>query len=96
MPAERLKLIAVNYKESEVRVVLCVLGVRRTAAGELELLVYGQGKEPLLTLPLKKQEVKQEFPLEFDAERTGDGARITLKLVGKYTASFQVAEFNAS
>ena len=88
---DQLKMVTAQYEGREFTVPICVLGVRKTAGDGLELLIYGKGKEPLLSLPLTKSAREQKWPLEFDAEREGDSSgRLTLSIVGKYQASFQV------
>ena len=90
VPADELKVVPAEHEGREVTLPLCVLGARKTAEGKLELLVYGKSKTPLLTVPITKATKPQKWPIEFDAEREGDTARVTLCLVGKYEASFLV------
>jgi hypothetical protein len=66
--------------------------VRRSSSGALELLIFGKGKEPLLTAPLKAIDTKQEPPIDLVAERESDCGRVTVKILGKYQASFAVTE----
>jgi hypothetical protein len=67
------------------------LGARKGADGNLELLIYGKAKQPLVTVPLKPQKQTRQWPLEFEAVREGDQARVTLFLLGKYQGTFEVA-----
>lgn len=93
VPKSELKLVTVEHEGREVTLPLCVLGVRRTEAGELELLVFGKGRDPLLKLPLKKLASgprEAAAPLEFTAERAAEGAKITLLVVGAFEATFEV------
>ena len=69
---------------------LCALGVRKGAEGRPELRVYGRDKEPLLHVALTPISEKQENPIEVSAEQQGDGAMLTLKILGKFSASFPV------
>jgi hypothetical protein len=92
IPADKLRMVTVAADGDEVRVPQCALGARRTASGSLELLVFGKAKEPLLTMPLKAIDAKQPSPLDVEADRQGDSGRITVKLLGKYQASFEVTE----
>jgi hypothetical protein len=88
-----IRFVEVSSDEGEARVPCCALAVRESAAGEtLELAVLGKGKEPLLTAPLKSISAKQENPIEMTAERKEDGGLITLRLLGKYEASFMVTD----
>ncbi len=92
IPSEKLRLVTVSADGDKTTVPQCALGVRRTSTGSLELVVFGKGKEPLLKAPLKAIDTKQELPLEVTAERDSDSGRITLKILGKYQASFAVTE----
>ena len=90
---DQLKLVTVQHEGREVTLPLCMLGVRKGAAGKLELLIFGKGKEPLLALPLNPATREPRWPLEFTAEGEGEGsARVTLLLVGQYEASFLVTK----
>ncbi|KAB2654758.1 MAG: hypothetical protein DVB31_16420 [Verrucomicrobia bacterium] len=68
----------------------CALAVRRSAAGTLELLVYGKDKEPVLKTPLKRVESTESLPVGIQAEKTDRGGRIRLTLLGIYEATFMV------
>jgi len=56
------------------------------------LLIYGKDKEPVLRVPLKALSAPQENPIEMSAEARDNSGLVTLKLVGKYQASFTVTE----
>jgi hypothetical protein len=88
--ADKLRLATLNADGTEVKAPQCALGVRRTEAGTLELLVFGKGKEPLLTAPLKAIDTKQEMPLDITAVRESESGKLTLKILGKYQASIHV------
>ncbi|HNQ87714.1 MAG TPA: hypothetical protein PKM73_03660 [Verrucomicrobiota bacterium] len=92
VPASQLNVIKFTTDNGQVSAPVYPLAVRQKSGGGLELLVYGKAKEPLLKLPLKAIDAKQELPLEADGERGGDGATVTLKIAGKYQASFEVGE----
>jgi len=88
--ADRLRIVSVSGDKENAPVALCALGVRKGAEGRPELLVYGKGKEPLLRVALTQISEKQENPIEVSAEQQGDGAMLTLKILGKFSASFPV------
>jgi hypothetical protein len=92
VPSSKLRLVTVYADGTETTVPQCVLGLRKNASGALELLVFGKGKEPLLTTPLKAVETKQDLPIDLDGERDYDSGKVTLKILGKYQASFRVTE----
>ena len=68
--------------------------MRKSADGKLELLIYGKEKEPIVKVPMKAttSSAAQENPIEISAERKDEGGLVTLRLVGKYEASFMVTE----
>jgi len=89
----KLRIATVKTPEGdEIKAPQCALGVRRLAGGELELLVFGKDKEPLLKVALKKIDAKQESPLEMDAERGDESAQVSLKILGKYEGKFKVTQ----
>lgn len=85
--SDKLKFVTIG----DLSVALCALGVHRTADGKLELLVYGKDKEPLARATVTESPGKQENPIELSTEQQGDGALLTLKILGKYSASLQAA-----
>jgi hypothetical protein len=87
-----LRLVKVQAEGEEYTVPQCALAVRRNASGALELLVFGKGKEPLVTAPLKPIDSAQSMPLDIQAERADDAGKATLKILGKYQATISVTE----
>ena len=92
VPADRLRFVNVTTEEGSAKVPCCVLAVRATGDNGLELLVLGKDKTPLLTAPLKTITQTQDNPIELTAERKDDGGLVTLRLLGKYQASFMVTD----
>jgi len=90
--ADRLRFVQVTTEEGSAKVPCCVLAVRATGDHGLELLVLGKDKTPLLTAPVKTITQTQDNPIEMTAERKDDGGLITLRLLGKYQASFMVTD----
>ena len=92
-PVSQAKLLTVTVGSGDKAsaACLCALGLRKDADGKLELLVYGKDKEPIIKAPIKEiSDPQQENPLEISAEPQGESALVTLKIVGKYEASFAV------
>ena len=89
--ADQLQLVTVSGDQETAAVALCALGVRQGADGRPELLVYGKDKAPLLHVALTPISDKQENPIEVSAEQQGDGALLTLKILGQYSASLAVS-----
>lgn len=92
VPRSALRMVTVRHHGDEAVVPQCILAVRRTAAGTLELLVYGKGGEPLLNVPLRSVETSASEPIDLAAVREGDFGRLTLKLLGRYQATLSVTE----
>ena len=92
VPTSKLHMVHISQGDQEVDVSCCALGVRKTDTGGLELLIYGKAATPVLKVPLKSISATQEDPLDISAERQDDGGLITLKLVGKYQATFKVTD----
>ncbi len=88
----KLNLVSVSGSEGSATVPCCNLGVRKTAAGELELAVFGKGKEPIATAPLKAVTGGQAAPLDLEVERESDCGRVTVKVAGKYAAVIRVTD----
>ncbi len=88
--SDKLRIVTVVTGDKSETAVLCALAVRNSAEGKLELLVYGKGREALLHLPLKPMTATADNPIELSAQAQGEGAVLTLELLGKYTASFTV------
>lgn len=91
---DSLRLVTVRAEGEEVTAPQCALAVRRNAGGNLELLVYGKSKEPVLTVALKPLDAVQSMPLDLAAERDGDVGNLTLKILGKYQAKLSVTELD--
>lgn len=89
---DNLRIVTVSAEGEEATVPQCALAIRRNADGALELLVFGNGKEPLLTAALKPLDATQSSPIDLEAERDGDSGKLTLKILGKYQATMSVTE----
>ena len=87
-----LRLVTVRAQGEETTVPQCALAVRRNASSGLELLVYGKGQDPVLTVPLRPLTADQSVPIDMTAERDYDSGRVTLKILGRYQATIPVTE----
>jgi hypothetical protein len=92
VPGSQLRTVNVETDGNSAAVVQCALGAESNGSGGVELLLYGKDKSPLLKLPLKKIEGPQQPPIAMNAERTDDTGLITLKILGRYQATFDVTE----
>ena len=92
-PTEKLRVAKVNADGQEFSVPQCALGVRRKNAETLEMVIFGKSKEPLLAIPLRAINAKQESPIDLAAERDSESGKVTVKILGKYEGTFSVTEF---
>ncbi len=91
--SDKLRLVSVNSEEGYAKVPCCALSVRNQPdSDDLELLVYGKDKKPVLTVPLKTISRSQENVVDMVAERKDDGGLLMLRFLGKYEASFMVTD----
>lgn len=89
LPAQ-LQIVTVNMGQNPATATLHALGVRKNEQGKLEILFYGKDKEPLFGTLLKEIEAEQEHPLEMTWVEESSGVVVTLKLLGKYEATFKL------
>jgi hypothetical protein len=91
VPDSKLKLVEVTMKNDTASVVLCTLGVRKSEKDGLELVIYGKGKEPLATVPMKSVKAgTQENPIELAVIPGSGNAQVIVKVLGKYEAELTV------
>jgi hypothetical protein len=89
IPKASFQTVTVTHDDKEITLVRCYLGVRKVK-NSLSLVILSKDMKPLKVVTLKKEESKQEMPIEFQA-KAGDGeAVVTLNLLGKYTGSLTV------
>lgn len=93
---DKLRMAKVSDQDgTEIQVPQCTLGIRRNAAGSLELLLYGKSTEPLLTTPVSAEEEKAGPGIVLKAERTDNGGQLTIILFGKYKAKLSFTALEA-
>ena len=91
--SEKLRMAKVNDEDgTEMRVPQCTLGVRRNAAGTLEVLLYGKGPEPLVTAPVSAATDKAGQGITLAVERDYSGGELTISLFGKLKAKLSFTE----
>jgi len=83
---DKLRLVKINIEDQDHSLPFFLVGVRKKADANLELVVYAKDKEPLLAVPLKKVETKQELPIELEGKNEDDRGTVTLNILGKYQA----------
>jgi hypothetical protein len=85
LPKDRLRMVTVNLDNQDRPMPLFLLGARRGAAKDLELVLYAKESDPLLVLSLTKVEIGQNLPLELEWKRGEKNlATLTLSILGKY------------
>lgn len=90
--SDKLRLVSVGDSERTREVQFFLLGVVKNEQGALELGVFGKGAEPLYRVALQKAgSGSQNFPIELSGTKTGEeSARLTLSVLGQYTADLDV------
>jgi len=91
--SDKLRMAKVTDENgTEMRVPQCTLGVRRNAAGTLEVLLYGKGPEPLVTAPVTAATDKAGQGITLAVERDYSGGELTITLFGKFKAKLSFTE----
>ena len=88
--ASKLCMVTLRHEGDEAKVAQCALGVQRSGSDDLQLLVFGKDKDPVVKVPLKSSDAKQDVPIDLAADRESDSGKVTLKILGKYTATISV------
>lgn len=87
--SKKMQIVPVTYKEQELNLGLCCLGVRKVK-DQLVLVVLSKDATPVVTLPLEKTDSKQELPLEFLVTIEEERATLTIQVLGKYRTKLLV------
>jgi len=92
---DQLRFETVNADGKDHKLVFCILGVRKSDGGDLELVVYAKGKEPILKAAITKSDARVDLPIELEAKKdTDDTATLTLNILGSHRASIAVAKLD--
>jgi hypothetical protein len=87
------KLRIVKVGDQKPARTLFLLGMRKTAAGSYELLIYGNGQAPLLILPLQEANEKLDLPIRVLLNRVSeDRVQLAINVLGEYRARLAVAQ----
>jgi hypothetical protein len=93
VPNDKLRILKITIGNDNEPLSLCLIGARKNAKGELELVLYGKEKEPLVNLPLKKVDSRQEMPIELQPMEVDEGtASLQINILGKYEAKLTVGK----
>ena len=86
-----LRLITAGPANAPKTVACFVMAIQKNADGKLQLLMLGKDKKPLLTLPISETaDAPGEDPIDISAVVQDETAIATVKILGKYQASFTV------
>jgi thiol-disulfide isomerase/thioredoxin len=88
---DKLRVVTVSAGGQNLRLVLCLLGVRQNAEGALELVIYAKDQEPFLILPLRKTEAQHDLPIMVATRKGDKGQEATLNLFGVYETVLRLA-----
>jgi hypothetical protein len=83
-----LRFYTLQTSDNTIPVRLYLVGAVKNEKGHAELVVYGQGREPLLRVPLEKSSSgSKEVPIELTGRKNDENSgTLTLLLPGKYQA----------
>lgn len=90
---DKLRKVSVTDGDKQRELGLYFLGAGKNERGELELIVFGKEKEPLVRVPLAKTDSAsaQKLPVSLTGRKdTEDSGTLTLHLVDKYTVDLPV------
>ena len=89
----KVRIITVSDQETSRDVQFFLLGAVKNEKGEVELVAFSKGSEPVLRVPLAKGGADHDFPIEISARGTGDNsAALTLNLPGQYTVDLSMVK----
>ncbi len=66
-----LKIVSIATPDGEDSATLYLLAIRKSGDTG-ELIIYGNGSQPLAQIPLRKMDVPQEAPIELDGKKRDD------------------------
>ncbi len=66
------------------------IGARTGKGDKLELVFFGKGAEPVISVPMTKMPSRHELPLELAAYGGDGGATLVISLLGKYQAELKI------
>lgn len=86
VPNAQLRTISIAVDNQTVDVSVCLLGARKKD-GKLELVLFGNGKTPVLVAALEPDQSNAAAPISTSAQKEDDETgKIELILAGKYKA----------
>ncbi len=89
----QLRLVKIDTKDKELELAVFALGLEHTGKREFQLVIYGQGSQPVLRLPLTTEKAKGAGPVTLAARKTGEAAGVLeLGLLGRFKAELPVGK----
>ena len=90
VPVAKHRKLTVTEGDKSVDVTVCLLGARKRD-GKMELVLFGQGKEPIAVAALEPDQSTSTAPIGVTvAKETEETGRIELTLAGKFKAKLFV------
>lgn len=90
VPVAKHRKLTVTEGDKSVDVTVCLLGARKRD-GKMELVLFGQGKEPITIAALEPDQSTSTAPIGVTvAKETEETGRIELTLAGKFKAKLFV------
>lgn len=91
-PAEQMRMVAISAGGQQQELALCLLGVRKQG-NDLQLLVFGKDREPLLRVLLESAENSQSTPIDLGIRQAPNEADVvTVRVLGKYQAALPLVQ----
>lgn len=88
---EKFRQITVAMQDQKAEVPTCLLAASKDKEGNLELLVFGKGTEPLARTRIGKVPSQATMPIELSAEKQDENSGLLrLNLAGQYEAELLV------
>lgn len=92
--AAKLRTLSVGDGDKTAKVEVYFLGISKTDAGALELVLYAKDKEPLVRVPLAKTDAAaRAVPIALDGHKEGENTGVLVVTVfGSYKADVMVTK----
>jgi hypothetical protein len=92
-PNDAIRFLSVSDGDRNLQVQLYFVGAAKNGSGQLDLVVFAKGKEPLIRVPLTKAGAAsaQELPIEISGRKDDDNTgTLSLRVLGQYMADLTV------
>lgn len=90
---DKLRLVKVNTKDKELELAVFTLALERSGKREFQLLVYAQGSQPAIRIPLTTDRAKGAAAVTLSPRKTGEASGVLeLALLGRFKAEIPVVK----